>query len=136
MWQIERIEVLRNIRFGDDNLDGFGGRNDLVEVSYLVTARIELSATAGFTDNSGQHVDIFRRRARNGRFYRRPYLGRPDCPAALELVSKEAAAALSAAGAHESRDLGTISFRPDGATGPDHLYQAKLNAGLLDLNPV
>jgi CRISPR-associated protein Cas5d len=58
----------------------------LRDVEYVIEAHFELTDLAGAEDNEGKHLDIFRRRARNGQFFHQPCLGCREFPAFFELV--------------------------------------------------
>lgn len=61
----------------------------LRDVEYVIEAHFELTDKAGPTDNEGKHLDIFRRRARNGQFFHQPCLGCREFPAFFELIESE-----------------------------------------------
>ncbi len=58
----------------------------LCHVGYVIEAHFELTDKAGPGDNEGKHLDMFRRRARNGQCYHRPYFGTREFPVDFELV--------------------------------------------------
>jgi CRISPR-associated protein Cas5d len=61
----------------------------LRDVEYVIEAHFELTDKAGPDDNEGKHLDIFRRRARNGQFFHQPCLGCREFPAFFELIENE-----------------------------------------------
>ena len=61
----------------------------LRDVEYVIEAHFELTNKAGSEDNEGKHLDIFRRRAKNGQFFHQPCLGCREFPAFFELVEGE-----------------------------------------------
>ena len=61
----------------------------LRDVEYIIEAHFELTDKAGPDDNEGKHLDIFRRRARNGQFFHQPCLGCREFPAYFEPVEGE-----------------------------------------------
>ena len=118
-WQIDKIHVMKPIRFdsvrrnevagkiplrniktamngGDIDLHQYASEERqqraamvLRDVEYILEAHFELTDKAGATDNEGKHIDIFRRRARNGQCHMQPYLGCREFPAHFELLEKE-----------------------------------------------
>lgn len=115
-WVVDRIHVLRPIRFQslrrnevgskakvpsrsqmiEGRLDGLGLRADadrqlrastfLVDVAYVVEAHFEMTRKAGAQDNVGKHLDMFNRRAARGQCFHQPCLGVREFPAAFELI--------------------------------------------------
>jgi CRISPR-associated protein Cas5d len=61
----------------------------LRDVEYVIEAHFELTDQAGPGDNEGKHLDIFRRRVRNGQFFHQPCLGCREFPAFFELIESE-----------------------------------------------
>lgn len=120
-WVVERIHVLRPIRFqslrrnevgsktkapsraqmAEGRLDGLGLRADadrqqrsatiLTDVAYVIEARFDLTDKAGPDDNEGKHLDMFNRRAAKGQCFHQPCLGTREFPAAFELIPPGAA---------------------------------------------
>ncbi len=116
-WVIERIRVLKPIRFtnirrneiaskisvvnvkkamseGRGNLgifieDDRQQRAALVlrDVDYVIEARFELLDSKD--PNTGKHKEIFTRRARTGQCFHRPYLGCREFPASFELLETD-----------------------------------------------
>lgn len=116
-WVIDRIHVLRPIRFqslrrnevgskarvpsrsqmAEGRLDGLGLRADtdrqqraatiLTDVAYVIEAHFEMTGNAGPEDNEGKHLDIFNRRAARGQCFHQPCLGAREFPAAFELIA-------------------------------------------------
>lgn len=115
-WVIERIKVLKPIRFfsikrnevasripstatawsgsnsGEDYFadDDRQQRNALIlrDVDYVITARIELTAKASPpSDNPTKYIEMFKRRVENGQHFHQPYLGCREFPADVALAS-------------------------------------------------
>lgn len=61
----------------------------LRDVEYVIEAHFDLTDRAGIEDNEGKHLDIFRRRARNGQSFHQPYLGCREFPAYYELIEHD-----------------------------------------------
>jgi len=75
----------------------------LADVSYVISARFELTPKADHSDNPGKHLDTFNRRARKGQCFHQPCLGTREFPARFELVEPGAP---MPAPQNESADLG------------------------------
>lgn len=111
-WVIERIHVLKPIRFTAIRRNELGGKipygniksamkggapqplfieDDrqqraalvLRDVAYGIEAHFELT---GQDDNAAKHAEMFKRRARNGQCFNQPYLGCREFPAFFEWV--------------------------------------------------
>lgn len=112
-WAIDRIHVLRPIRFTSQRRNEVGtkisagtstsamkaGRGNLGlyieqereqraalllrDVAYVIEAHFEI---IGGEPNEAKHLDTFNRRARAGKCYTRPYLGTRECAADFALV--------------------------------------------------
>jgi CRISPR-associated protein Cas5d len=101
----------------------------LVDVSYVIAARFELTDKRGLDDNEGKHLDIFNRRARKGQCFHQPCLGTREFPAQFSLL--EPGASLPTAIA-EDRDLGFVLFDIDHAGDRSSLFfRASLEKGVM-----
>lgn len=60
----------------------------LRDVEYIIEAHFEMTDKAGTSDNPGKHCDIFKRRARDGQCYMRPYFGCREFPVNFELLEE------------------------------------------------
>ena len=118
-WQIDRIHVMKPIKFdairrnevaskiplrnmksamngGNIDLHQYAAQDRqqraamiLRDVEYILEAHFEMTDKAGPTDNEGKHIDIFRRRARNGQCHMQPYFGCREFPAHFELLEDD-----------------------------------------------
>lgn len=61
----------------------------LKDVEYIIEAHFTITEKAGEGDNEGKHIDIFRRRAREGRCFMRPYFGCREFPVHFELLESD-----------------------------------------------
>lgn len=155
-WSIERIEVLKPIRFiafrrNEVNTKAAtpsakivrnGGpaplffadedraqRNTVVlyDVDYVVHANFVLTNRAGRDDNVPKFVDMFRRRVEKGQHFHQPYLG------CREFVADVMPAEGSPPPIQETRDLGRmlwdIEYGPDGNHAS--FFDARLDRGVL-----
>jgi len=61
----------------------------LRDVEYVIEAHFELTEKAGKDDNTAKHIEVFKRRARNGQCHMQPYLGCREFPASFELLEGE-----------------------------------------------
>ena len=139
-WTIERIAILHPIRRHWAIVDhrGAGSRraNILVDVSYLVTGRFDLTAAADPADAAAAHAGLFRRRMQQGRYHHPPFLGLTEFPAAITLLEKDDIPPVSHY-ASESIDLGWISY--DTRNGQDQrsrFFRASAVAGTIVIPPV
>lgn len=115
-WHVDRIHVMKPIRFDSIRRNEVEGKisvrntktamsgNDidlhqyaaeerqqrasmvLRDVEYIIEAHFTLTDKAGESDNEGKHIDIFRRRARDGQCHMRPYFGCREFPVQFELI--------------------------------------------------
>ncbi len=116
LWHIDKIHVMKPIRFdsirrneverkiparniktamngSDIDLHQYAAEERqqraamvLRDVEYVVEAHFTLTDKAGESDNEGKHIDIFRRRARDGQCHMRPYFGCREFPVQFELL--------------------------------------------------
>lgn len=153
-WRVERIEVLREIRFfsilrNEVNTrqsertarswmqkgGGFAAEEDraqrhtlaLRDVAYRIVAGIELRPHV--TDDVAKYRDQFRRRVEAGRCFATPYLGCREFAAAFGPPSRRPPIAVT-------DDLGSvllgIDYAPDGSgRGTPRFFPARLEAGVL-----
>lgn len=160
-WQVEKIEVLKPIRWAGvrrnevgavlsvDNAktamarsEGLLGLNVederqqraalvLRDVAYRLHANFELTPKAGEGDTAIKFREMFSRRARQGQCFNQPYLGTREFSCAFRLVEDPATEATPIA---ESRDLGWMLYDLDyqGDTGPQPLFfRAQLDQGVI-----
>lgn len=134
-WQVNRIHVMRPIRFENIRRNELGGKipistvnsamkagrgelcdyieDDrqqrasmvLKDVEYVVEASFTLTAKAGPDDSEGKHLDIFNRRLRKGQVYHRPYLGCREFPAFVAPIDEIPLSPLKG-----ERDLGWMLY--------------------------
>lgn len=106
-WRVERIDVLKPIRFqtirrnevgakagnpyGIDIEDHRQQRASVIlrDVEYVITARIGLTAKAPPGEVVTKYVEMFRRRAKAGQCFHRPCLGTREFAAEFALVEEE-----------------------------------------------
>ncbi len=116
LWHVDKIHVMKPIRFDSIRRNEVEGKisarnvktamkgNDielhqyaaeerqqrasmvLRDVEYIIEAHFTLTEKAGDSDNEGKHIDIFRRRAREGQCHMRPYFGCREFPVQFELL--------------------------------------------------
>jgi CRISPR-associated protein Cas5d len=162
LWVVERIRVLRCIRFESLRRNEVGhklpagaaqqamtrARANLTllveddrqqrasvllrEVAYVIEARFELTPKAGPDDNPGKHLDCFTRRARKGQCFHQPYLGCREFPAVFSLMDGEPPA--PEACLRGERDLGWMLHDVDFAHGMSpRFFRAVMRDGVIDL---
>jgi len=157
-WHVERIHVLKEIRFtafrrNEVNTKApppspatvrSGGsaplyfadedraqRNTvaLFDVDYVIEAHFTMTDKAGPDDNMRKFVDIFRRRIENGQHFHQPYLG------CREFVADVLGAGDAPPAIKESSDLGLmlwdIRFSEEG--NRPIFFQAHLKDGVLEI---
>lgn len=101
----------------------------LRDVEYVIEAHFELTDLAGAEDNEGKHLDIFRRRARNGQFFHQPCLGCREFPAFFELVEGEIPASCYAG---QAKELGYMLLDIDFANDITPLFfRATMKDGIV-----
>jgi CRISPR-associated protein Cas5d len=157
-WRIERVHVLKPIRFisfrrnevnhravapagtvvrdGGTVLPYFADddraqRNTLAlrDVDYLIEARFEMTEKAGPLDNLTKFVDIFERRVAKGQCFHQPYLG------CRELAAEVLPAADAPAAEDINQDLGLMLWDVEYAPHRNRpiFFHARLEHGILDV---
>lgn len=105
----------------------------LRRVAYVIEAHFELTDRAGDLDNEGKHIDIFRRRARNGECFQQPCLGCREFPAYFSLLEDEEMP-VSALANDAPRDLGLMLYDIDFAHNMTPMfYRPRLENGVIDV---
>lgn len=158
-WHIDRIHVLKDIRFESFRRNEVGGgmpmsnartamrtgegklgqmiednrqqRATLLlrDVEYIIEAHFEMTAEAGATDTPEKHYNMFLRRAQQGQCFHRPYLGCREFPAYFELV--EAAPRSPLRG---ERDLGWMLLDIDFANDMQpQFFRAQMVDGVIEV---
>ena len=88
----------------------------LRHVAYIIEAHFEMTERAGAGDNEGKHIDIFRRRAKNGECFQQPCLGCREFPAYFSLLENKDIPP-SALANDAPRDLGLMLYDIDFTRG-------------------
>ncbi len=118
----------------------------LTDVDYVIEASFRLTDRAGEDnghdnidtndDQTGKHLDIFSRRAKQGQCFHQPYLGTREFPANFEWVEREYIPSSPLTANTGNRDLGwmlhDIDFRNDMTP---RFFRARLVGGILDVPP-
>jgi CRISPR-associated protein Cas5d len=106
----------------------------LVDVAYVIEARISMTAAAGAQDNVTKHREIFSRRARKGQCFHQPCLGTREFAARYSLLEPEAPAPEAIP---VTSDLGLMLWDIDhGVIGkPSMFFRAKLDSGTIHIPP-
>lgn len=105
----------------------------LRHVAYVIEAHFEMTEKAGESDNEGKHIDIFRRRARNGECFQQPCLGCREFPAYFSLLEDDEMP-VSALANDAPRDLGLMLYDIDYARGMTPMfYRPRLENGIIDV---
>jgi len=159
-WSVERIKVLRPIRFvafrrNEVNSKAAAPRAEIVtqggpapvffadedrsqrntvalrDVDYVIEAHFSMTARAGQEDNVSKFVEMFQRRVEKGQHFHQPYFGCREFVA--EVLPVDGANELL----RESRDLGLmlwdITYDPGGNRAV--FFHAKLSDGMLEVPP-
>ncbi len=164
IWRVDKIHVLKPIRFDNIRRNEVGvkgptvrmvktsaskgtGLQILVEetrqqraalvlrdVDYIVEAHFEMTQRTGSGDNEGKHLDIFRRRARNGECFHQPCLGCREFPAYFSLLEEDDEIPESDLAHDAPRDLGIMLYDIDFAHDVAPMfYRPKLEKGVIDV---
>lgn len=103
----------------------------LRDVAYVIEAHFELK---GGEENEAKHIDQFRRRAREGRCYTRPYFGCREFAADFALIEESASMPAPDITLMGTRDLGwmlhDIDFRNNRTP---HFFRAEMRDGVIDV---
>jgi len=159
-WVVERIHVLKPIRFDNIRRNELGskipvgnvrkaikeGKTPLCvfiehdrqqraamvlrDVAYVIEAHFEF--TSDQDNNPAKHQEIFSRRAEKGQCYHRPYLGCREFPAFFEPV--RSVLPPSALVDEPERDLGWMLHDIDFANGLEpRFFRARMRKGIIDV---
>ncbi len=164
-WRIDRIDILKPIRWDSVRRNEVsevisvanvkkvmnGGAVDLGidiesvrqqratmvlrDVDYLIHARMELTAKAGPADTLVKYVEMFRRRAKAGQCFHRPYLGTREFAASFSLIEDDTALPVPIA---DNSDLGRMLHDIDYSDGEavPLFFAAQLVNGSLAIPPL
>lgn len=139
-WSIASITVLNPIRIepvfqetGADNGKFASPQTTLglVDLAYVVHGRLTLTERAKAGESTGQHLAMFGRRARQGRFFRDPYLGFRHLAADMALLDEADVPAPSEALLGD-RDLGWMLHDRHPDDGRFHYFRARMIDGFID----
>jgi len=104
----------------------------LKKVAYVIEAHFELTEHAEESDNEGKHIDMFRRRARNGQCFYQPYLGTREFSANFELIEDRAAIPKCNEQLNGEKDLGWMLWDIDFKNGmTPHFFRASMTNGII-----
>lgn len=162
VWRIDRIHVLKPIRFenirrnevaekikiGNVKAAMNGATKNLYQdivadrqqraamvlrdVAYIIEAHFEMTPKAGVEDSPEKHYNIFMRRARNGQCFHRPYLGCREFPAHFELIEGE----IPVSNINETVDLGWMLYDIDFANEMMPLFfRPMMEKGIVNIPP-
>ena len=159
-WRVERIKVLRPIRFiafrrNEVNTKATSPKAETVmhgglapvffadedraqrntvalrDVDYVIEAHFTMTARAGSEDNVSKFVEMFQRRVEKGQHFQQPYFGCREFVA--EVLPVDGANEL----VRESRDFGLMLWDIAYASGRNRavFFRARLSDGVLDVPP-
>lgn len=160
-WVIDRLHVLRPIRFTSMRRNEVGGKIPagaaasamksgrgnlgmyieeerqqraallLRDVAYVIEAHFEIKSGE---PNEAKHLDQFNRRARAGQCFTRPYLGCREFAAHFELIEKDAAPPVPDDSLKGERDLGWMLHDIDfKADRQARFFKATMKDGVIDV---
>ena len=110
----------------------------LRDVSYLILARIELTAKADRPDDTvAKHHNIFNDRLVRGRCFSQPYFGTRECTAYFRAVhSPDKMPPDTLPSDQRNRELGRMPLSVDRLTGAmPRMFDARLRNGILHVPP-
>lgn len=162
-WQIDKIHVLKPIRFtsirrnevksklsaasalsavnGSTKPLYISSKEEIVQraamllqdVEYIIEAHFDMTEHANASDNEGKFKDIIMRRLKRGECYHTPYMGCREFPVRFELCQENL---IETAYPEEERDLGYMLFDFDYSNSDNiepMFFRAVLKNGVLDL---
>jgi len=162
-WVVDRVVVLKPIRFGSvrrnevsqkisaasvakaakvgsgrlglyvDDPDTRQQRASLLlcDVAYVIEAHFDICSGP---DNKAKHIDQFRRRAREGRCYTRPYFGCREFAANFALIEDEEAMPTVHPSLHGERDLGWMLHDIDFSNNNQpRFFRAVMRDGVIEV---
>ncbi len=107
-WKIDKIHVIKEIKFDNIRRNELAGKASikkacqvieeerqqrasmvLKNVEYVIEAHFEMTKAAGADDNEAKHLDIARRRMRQGQYFHQPYFGCREFPVNFELIEED-----------------------------------------------
>lgn len=107
-WKIDKIRVINEIKFDNIRRNELAGKASvkkacqiieeerqqrasivLKNVEYVIEAYFEMTPQAGAEDNEAKHLDIARRRIRQGQYFHQPYFGCREFPVNFELIEDD-----------------------------------------------
>lgn len=106
----------------------------LKKVCYVIEAHFELTEYAEESDNEGKHIDMFRRRARNGQCFYQPYLGTREFSASFELIEDREAIPTCDEQLKGEKDLGWMLWDIDFSRGmTPRFFRATMTNGIITM---
>lgn len=154
-WVIDRIYVLKPIRFESVRRNELGGKISagkvsgatkrksvadlytLIEDDRQQRAATVLTAKAGADETVTKHIEMFKCRAKKGQCFQQPCLGVREFPADFALIDEGEPLPLSALSESEAnRDLGWMLHDIDFDHGnTPHFFRAEMKDSVIDVPP-
>lgn len=160
LWVVDRIHVLKQIRFDNIRRNELGSKISAANVSKamkdgktplgvfiehdrqqraaMVLRDVEYGIEAHFEftsdqdNNTAKHQEIFQRRAEKGQCYHRPYLGCREFPAFFEPV--DGVMPRSAYADEPDRDLGWMLYDIDFSRGMEpKFFRPRMRKGIIEV---
>lgn len=104
----------------------------LIDVAYVIEAHFSLTSRADESDSEGKHLDIFNRRARDGKCFHRPYFGCREFSVHFSLLEDDIP--ISALANDSPRDLGIMLYDIDFKNQMKPIfYRPSLEKGIIDV---
>ena len=163
-WVIDRLRVLRPIRFTSQRRNELGAKISegtarramnsgtgnlglyieverqqraallLRDVAYVIEGHFDVIAGE---DNVAKHLDQFNRRARVGQCFTRPYLGTRECAADFALLEDDASPIDQLPAAQRDRDLGWMLHDIDYVNDRQpRFFKADMRDGAVEVPPL
>lgn len=130
-WTVDRITVVKPIKFVDLTPESGHRTIALRNVEYVIDAHFDMTKDAAPGDNPGKFQDIIRRRLERGDYYSKISLGSNEYPAAVEKAAGKIESELKGI-----KNLGFMLYGFDYSV-PDTkapiFFRATLKNGILDL---
>jgi CRISPR-associated protein Cas5d len=155
-WEVQRVHVLKEIRFQSIRRNELKSKIPLPNISkevqqsrriyvekdrlqraalvlrdvaYVIEARFEMTDKAGLDDNPGKFAEMFRRRAKAGQCHYQPYLGCREFSCCFEPVEGDIPSAIDKNG-----DLGWMLYDIDFQDDMRPLFfRPEIRHGIIDL---
>jgi CRISPR-associated protein Cas5d len=134
-WIIDKIHVLRQIKFANVRRNELGGDMDRTQRFSMLLRDVEYMIEAHFViingeENSAKHLEMFNRRAAAGKAFFQPYLGCREFSAHFEPADSAPHGFYSDS---DEKDLGIMLYDIDFKNNKTpQFFRAKMTGGVID----